>query len=260
MLRATWLLLTTAAATGLDVASLPADAGGDGVLLGPAPETPVTLMPKRSFVQHPEFRHAADLPTDDLPTSFDWRDVPNVVTRVKNQGSVGSCWSFSTTGNIEGQHALATNTSLELSEEFLVDCDSNDCSVFGGFPYTAFEYIMARGGIPSEAARPYCVGGLKGVPVCYPCMADKNKTQCGEGPEFCNKTWTGKQCASGSWSAAASLSSWVAVSKDEDQIAAQLQARGPLSVLLDATMLQYVEISRSTQHLGEVDSRRALFS
>ena len=43
----------------------------------------------------------------------------------------------------------------------------------------------------------------------------------------------------GRWTAAATVDSWVAISKDEDQIAAQLMARGPLSVLLDATMLQY---------------------
>jgi cathepsin F len=237
------LLLTLVAsrgAAGLDFAALTsAGAGGDGVVLTDAPE-PRPTMPKRVAVQHAPGRYARALPTGALPDSFDWREArPGVVTPVKNQGTVGSCWAFSTTGNIEGQHALSTNRSVALSEEFLVDCDALDCGVFGGFPHAAFEYVLKRGGLPSEADQPYCAGGLKGVPLCYPCMANDNQTQCGPGPYFCNKTHDASVCGAGRWTAAATIASWRAISTDEDQIAAQLMARGPLSVLLDATMLQH---------------------
>jgi len=59
----------------------------------------------------------------DLPGQFDWRER-GVVSPVKDQGSVGSCWAFSTVGNIEGQWALSNKNLISLSAEQLVDCDA----------------------------------------------------------------------------------------------------------------------------------------
>ena len=73
------------------------------------------------------------------------------MTSVKDQGSVGSCWAFSTVGNIEGQwslHGAAGSQAIDLSPEFLVDCDGShddkhaDCSVFGGWPYLVSAFAI----------------------------------------------------------------------------------------------------------------------
>jgi cathepsin F len=170
--------------------------------------------------------------TDPLPSSWDWR-TKGAVTSVKNQGSVGSCWAFSTVENIEGQWALAGNQLVSLGPEYLVDCDNLDCSVFGGWPYLAYQYILKRGGgVPSEADYPYC----SGTGGCFPCMQNKNTSFCGPPPDYCNKT-RNDLCNNPTFTSY--IAGWDRISTNETQIAAQLVQRGPLSVLLDASGLQW---------------------
>lgn len=176
------------------------------------------------------------------PESFDWRTDSKVsaVTPVRNQGSVGSCWAFSTVQNVEGQWALAGNGLQPLSAEFLVDCDGTsdttlnhaDCGVFGGWPYLAYQFIIQTGGLPSEEAWPYCAG----TGDCYPCLQGPISL-CGPPPYYCDREIDAK-CRAGI-DAAAKISSWTALTSDEGQLVTELYSRGPLSVLLDATQLQF---------------------
>jgi cathepsin H len=97
-------------------------------------------------------RHTAAV----VPDSIDWRQK-GVVSPVKDQGSCGSCWTFSTTGCLESHHYMRTGKMVSLSEQQLVDCaqdyDNNGCN--GGLPSHAFEYIHSAGGLDTESAYPY---------------------------------------------------------------------------------------------------------
>ncbi|KAL0561132.1 hypothetical protein IC582_001552 [Cucumis melo] len=156
------------------------------------------------------------LPTENLPIDFDWRER-GAVTRVKNQGSCGSCWSFSTTGAIEGANFLATGKLVSLSEQQLVDCDHEcdpeeedacDSGCNGGLMNSAFEYTLKAGGLMKEQDYPY-TGTDHST-----CNFDKSKI-------------------------AASIANFSVVnSLDEDQIAANLVKNGPLAIAINAVFMQ----------------------
>eukprot|EP00262_Sarcandra_glabra_P020454 TRINITY_DN8142_c0_g2_i2.p1 TRINITY_DN8142_c0_g2~~TRINITY_DN8142_c0_g2_i2.p1 ORF type:complete len:358 (-),score=52.15 TRINITY_DN8142_c0_g2_i2:653-1726(-) len=97
-----------------------------------------------------------------LPLTKDWREY-GIVSPVKNQGSCGSCWTFSTTGALEAAYTQATGKSISLSEQQLVDCAGafNNFGCSGGLPSQAFEYIKYNGGLDTEESYPYAgVNGL----------------------------------------------------------------------------------------------------
>jgi PKD repeat protein len=86
-----------------------------------------------------------------LPTSFDWRNTPGVVNSVKNQGSCGSCWAFGTLGSYEGTVAVAGGGLSNLSEEWLLDCNSLGYDCGGGW----WAFSELTNGAPLTSCYPY---------------------------------------------------------------------------------------------------------
>jgi hypothetical protein len=84
------------------------------------------------------------------PDTYDWRDYGKV-TPVRNQASCGSCWAFGMIGSYEAILAINNQGLNDLSEQFLVRCNSYGYGCDGGW----WCYDDLYNGIPLESCYPY---------------------------------------------------------------------------------------------------------
>ncbi|XP_075139215.1 cathepsin K-like [Leptodactylus fuscus] len=160
---------------------------------------------------------------DALPDSIDYRKK-GYVTPVRNQGSCGSCWAFSSVGALEGQLKRKTKKLVVLSPQNLVDCVKKNDGCGGGYMTNAFEYVVENKGIDSEAAYPY-VG------------TDQN----------CNYTTAGR---------AAKCKSYKEVKQgSEKALKRAVGTVGPVSVGIDATLSTFQFYSKGVYYDANCDAQ-----
>lgn len=145
---------------------------------------------------------------DDFPAplaSVDWR-TEGYVTPIKNQGSCGSCWAFSTTGSIEGQNFKVNGKLSSFSEQELVDCGgatgNQGCN--GGLMDDAFKFVETDG-LCYESAYPY--------------------------------TGVGATCAESSCTAEVKVTAYTDIPQgDTSSLMSACSNNGPISIAVDANM------------------------
>jgi len=145
---------------------------------------------------------------DWVNPSVDWVKE-GYVTGVKNQAQCGSCWAFSATGSLEGQHFKKTGKLVSLSEQNLVDCEKQDFGCMGGLMAHAFAYIEKNNGIDTESSYPYTAK-------------------------------TGKKCLFKPQDVGATLQSYKTIpTGKEDDLQKAVASVGPVSVAIDASQRSF---------------------
>jgi len=89
----------------------------------------------------------------DVPDIWNW-EQQGAVSPIKNQGTCGSCWTYSTVGNIESLNYLKTKRFTDFSEQQLIDCDKSNFGCGGGWPYQAINWLANNGGLMTEKDYP----------------------------------------------------------------------------------------------------------
>lgn len=103
--------------------------------------------------------------------TYNWNDT-GLLSPVKNQGSCGSCWAFSTTSALETFMRINGIRINRLSEQELVDCSEENYGCEGGLMHLAFDYVIKKGGLLNYNVYPYNANNQQ-------CFIEKNQKQYG---------------------------------------------------------------------------------
>jgi len=142
----------------------------------------------------------------ELPKEVDWREK-GAVTEVKNQASCGSCWAFAAVAAIESHNKIVNNELVSLSEQELVDCDSQSSGCSGGFMSWAYEAVQRLGGVEAEKDYPYTARDGK-------CNFKKDLSR-------------------------VQVAKYVNITQDENEIAQYVAQKGPVSIGINANLMQF---------------------
>jgi len=153
------------------------------------------------------------------PDSWDWR-TKGVVSPVQDQGQCGSCWTFSTIAAVESALAIKSGKLQKFSEQEVVDC-SHGCVLEegqqvcnqgcnGGWMWSALTDIISWVGEELETDYPYTAETGTCKRTSHTAYSPITNYTCLSGPKLANET----------------------------EMAAFTAANGPLSIAMDAGILQ----------------------
>ena len=135
------------------------NAEGHNYVLGHNQFSDWTHAEYRSMLGYQEVNENVEYTTYDeslTASSVNWVEA-GAVTPVKDQGQCGSCWSFSSTGALEGEHFIKTGDLLSFSEQQLVSCSTLNLGCNGGNQSLAFRYWKTHKA-ELESVYPYVSG------------------------------------------------------------------------------------------------------
>ena len=97
--------------------------------------------------------------TTSLPSRKLWTNTGHV-TKIKDQKSCGSCWTFAAVGTLETAYKIKTGVLRNFAEQEYLDCtqekikDKDGCK--GNYPHNAFAWSIRNGGrLAASKNRPY---------------------------------------------------------------------------------------------------------
>lgn len=160
----------------------------------------------------------------DRDNAASWKDWTDATSAVKDQGTCGSCWAYSTTEGVETAVYISNGQSGSVplySEQQLISCDSEDSGCDGGDPRSALNYLTSVGGIDTESDYPdsSSASGSSGS-----CSWDGDKVSL-------NLNW---------WYAVSPCQGGDCSSQDEEGLAAAVSTYGPMSICLNANWDNHV--------------------
>ncbi|RPH63305.1 MAG: DUF1080 domain-containing protein [Chloroflexi bacterium] len=94
-----------------------------------------------------------------LPASWDWR-AAGIVPAPRDQRSCGSCWAFGTVGIMESAIAKSGGPLTDISEQFLISCNTSGWGCGGGLTahkwhYNTLAINQIKAGAVLESSKPY---------------------------------------------------------------------------------------------------------
>nr|XP_005305521.1 cathepsin W-like isoform X2 [Chrysemys picta bellii] len=160
----------------------------------------------------PTMRQAPRFPRKKLPLSCDWRKA-GAVTAVKDQGKkCRSSWAFAAVANIESLWNIHFHQPRNLSVQEVLDCSLCGAGCKGGYVWDAFTTVLHKGGLTSEDAYPY--------------------------------TGTQETCDSLNVPAAY-IQGFQTLPGDEEEIAAHVASKGPITVTLNSAVMKHYKLGIS---------------